>query len=758
MKKCIAIVASLALFLSLSPITSTATAGSDGVPDNESVSTDISVDEDACFSGEAIVTLTLKKNEDSPLIHKGYLENDPRIRVKNVMNFGNAEELGATRAKKEILAEKTMYVSYMSSSSYDTEALLGLLKKYANVNQVSPNYRLQKEELPNDPLISEQWALGGDHYYSPKTPSQTNEPDDKKTEDVSPVTASIDYQKETDSVSDKNTPVIAIIDDGIDFTHEDLKNLKWKNTYSSLKGDYGYDFCNNDADPSPTNEEDDHGTMIAGIIAAETDNGVGIAGVSKNVKLMSVKLFDTDNEDSSGTSATEMACFEYVYKAAKLGVNIVAMNCSYGTEPSNTPVTDITDSTPTVNAILTKLGALGVLCVASSCNMGVEIPENTYGSPYERDKTYLLTVGSCDKNGERSVFSNYGKTHVDLMAPGENILTTVRSPVFLPNSYSKEKRDKLCRFVDSFDSSAVPFLSNADINQQEDSAVEIYHSYYDSHGDSSSGSAKIAIKRKRNAHSDAYSIYYDVTSYNLNIHDEVYWSFMLKVGEDSWEVENGTISNCQFAGLYSVKGRMYLRINLKRMIMGDFTQMIGKSFYLDDFALSVDNPDPNELGYYSLCNGTSFSVPHVCGAIARLAALYPKDNALTRKQKLLATVKKTDSLTESCSTGGMLNLAGFADVADIHVDSIKYPVTKIKLNKTKATLKVGKKLKLKASVAPDYATNPAVKWKVSKKAYASVTAKGVVKAKKKGRGHTVTITATAKDGSKKKASCKVKIK
>ena len=83
------------------------------------------------------------------------------------------------------------------------------------------------------------------------------------------------------------------------------------------------------------------------------------------------------------------------------------------------------------------------------------------------------------------------------------------------------------------------------------------------------------------------------------------------------------------------------------------------------------------------------------------------------------------------------------------------PVTKVKLNKTKSTMTVGKKQTLKATVTPKKASSKAVVWKSSNKKVATVTSKGVVKAKKAG---TVKITATAKDGSGKKATCKVTVK
>ena len=83
------------------------------------------------------------------------------------------------------------------------------------------------------------------------------------------------------------------------------------------------------------------------------------------------------------------------------------------------------------------------------------------------------------------------------------------------------------------------------------------------------------------------------------------------------------------------------------------------------------------------------------------------------------------------------------------------PVTKVKLNKTKANLNVGKSLTLKTTLSPKKPSNKGIIWKSSNTKVATVTSKGVVKAKKDG---TVKITATAKDGSGKKATCKVTVK
>ncbi len=741
MKKCLAALLSLALMLTLANESVTAKTSVNDTVDNMSATADVVIDEENCVSGEALATLTLGRGEDSPLIHEGFMKNDPKIHVKNVMSFGSAADLATTKNQRAALSEKALYVSYVSSNVYDTASLIETIQAYSHVTGVSANHRIKKMAATNDPLLADQWSLGGENFGADKTS-----------------TASIGWEPENASAASKNTPVIAVIDDGIDFSVEELKDKKWINTVPSLKGTYGYDFCNDDTDPSPTNDEDDHATAIAGVIAAETDNGIGIAGISQNVKLMSLKVFDTDNEANSGTEAVELAAYEYVYKAVSAGVNVVAANMSFGYEPSPRPMEQLDESLPLMNTIRTKLGILGVITVHSSGNDGAEITNNTYGTPFEYTSDYSLLVGSVNPDGVPSSFSNYGKDKIDLMAPGEQILTTTRAPVFLPDTYDNEKRTRLCQVYDSFDANKTKLMTYADLFETSQKTLEISHSDKDVRGSSKSGSEKITLNPSRRASHSAYNLYYDVTGSDLNIKNNIYYSLELCDADNAWDHLSSSLQKSESAGLFSINNRTYLKLDLRIALGDDFPASMGRSIFIDNLALSVANPDTSAFGKYDFVNGTSFSAPQVAAAIARLAVLFPEDNALTRKKKLLACVKPIDHLKSYCISGGTLDMTGFADTTGIHENDIRYPVTKIKLNKTKATLKVGKKLKLKATVAPTYATNPNVKWTVSKKAYASVTAKGVVKAKKKGRGHKVTVTATAKDGSKKKATCKITIK
>lgn len=212
-------------------------------------------------------------------------------------------------------------------------------------------------------------------------------------------------------------------------------------------------------------------------------------------------------------------------------------------------------------------------------------------------------------------------------------------------------------------------------------------------------------------------------------------------------------------------------------LSGDFRST--SKIYIDNAGISIASNDSGQFGKYDMLRGTSMAAPCVSGTVALLSAMYQEDTALLRKARLLKCVRKSSDLANRCTTGGILDLSklesdsiastkvtDLTNIADSKLlptatptpSLTKIKVSKVTLNKKKATLRYGKKLKLKASLLPSNASNKKIKWSVSKKKYASVTQKGVVKAKKKGIGHSVKVYAKATDGSGKKAVCTIKIK
>ena len=603
----------------------------------------------------------------------------------------------------------------------------------------------------NDPYMGSQWQIAGDEFLKPGTSFDRD--------------SSIGYFEETD---DENAPVVAVLDDGVDYTHEDLKDKMWVNTYKELEGTCGYDFVDNDDDPMPS-ENDNHGTSVAGIIAAETSNGIGITGVSKNAKIMALRVM----ESAGGTFADQLKALDYVLKAKKLGVNVVAVNCSFGMQPSDEKDKGLDKNIKAIDERIIKLGKEGVLTVFAAGNESMNIDKYPYGMPFENDDTYTILTGAVDYKGEVSCLSNVGKDHVDLMAPGASVLTTTHhsnsidglNQTFNPSIYPKEMINSLCRVYDDFSNGINRVKIIDDIVENGNNAMVLSKGEEDIHGDKNNGCLKIHInpaeERTNALPRFNYKLFFDVSNLSFNSDEDVYISFALSDSgytRSSWYVVNRTLDDDSDAQLVRAKdGKVYISVSLIPFV-NSISDHYGKDIYLDSLAISKDIKDPSVFGKYDNVSGTSFAAPMVTGAIARLASLYPDDNALTRKAKLLAGVKKHDKLTDACRTGGTLDVSTFADLKDITVPDKQYKIKSITLNKTKATLEYGSTLTLKATVNPSYADDTSCTWSVNNASYASVSSAGKVKAKKKGIGHTVKITCKANDGSGKKSTCKVSIK
>lgn len=718
---------------------STDTAESDG--DNSSVIGEKVTDEDGheYIEGEVLVTIASPKK--TVLARKGSEISDEDITVEQSWDFGTAEDLGTTQAQRSYLAEKELYVSEVSSDNYTTEELIEKLKDNAYVVSAEPNYVQKLASVTSDTYSDSQWYLTG--------------LTDKNSK-------GINY---TRSESKGDTPVVAVVDTGVNYNHEDLKEHMWVNTYSSLEGVCGYDFGGNDADPMDT---DGHGTHCAGVIGAVTDNNTGIAGVADDVKIMALRVLDRDdNVSNSGI----IGAFNYIYQAQKLGVNVRAVNCSWGGGSTGSEL----------ETIMNKIGSAGALFIFASGNDGINtdsVSAEKLGTPYNIDCDYIVNVGASTTSDQAASFSDYGKKTVDLFAPGDAIFSCVLSETFQPSAYSEEKRQKLTSLYSSCTAEDLTLYTPDElgISTRGISYSGVTHSSYGSYSDTTTGS--YLLKFSSSGRADA-SVYLDVDALGLSSSDTYYVACdtaVLYTGGEKEEPEWEHFQRKNSATDYvTINGKQYMRLMTLTNVSA---QTVG--LYFDNIAISSANPDTSEFGCYDYMSGTSMAAPMVSGGVAALAAMFPGETAIQMKERLCSFVRTESSVSSKCVTGGIMDMSLFASSkysttsssdsnsssngsSNSNADSNssvtgKVSVTKVTLNKTSATLRYSKKLKLKATVTPSDAFNKKVKWSVSHSKYAKVTQKGVVTAKKKGIGHKVKITAAAKDGSGKKAVCTVKIK
>ncbi len=662
------------------------------------VSSLLGLENETYVEGEAIITCSSPSD----------LVSNSNFTVEETWNFGKEDN-------------NSFYVAKVSSDKYSTEELLQELKENEAVFSAEPNYTYEKLSA-NDTYYNSQWYLDGQSFSS--------------------VNKGIQYSSAPKLTSSK-TPIVAIVDTGVDYTHEDLAANMWRNPYPSLSGTYGYDFGSGDSDPMDV-DEDGHGTHCAGVISASTNNSRGITGINSQAKIMALKVFP---DLGQANTSIIVDAFNYIYRAKKLGANIVAVNCSWGNGASSS----------TLRTLINKMGESGLLFVFAAGNSGVNHDSSSAQNicPYDMDNTYTVAVGASTPSDNKASFSDYGASTVDLFAPGSQILSTLNQTVFFPSIYNATQRSNLCSYYTSCDDGNVPIYTPAQLGGKSSGVYleKVTAAPYDFTSNRNSGS--LCLKVNAFQSSSTISLYLDVTDLNLDTSQLYYTAYDLGIQEGTeitWEHFTNQRSSSSFV---TVGGRTYLRLV---GLTGNFLSIY--SLYFDNISVSKANPNTADFGKYGLQSGTSMAAPSVSAAISLLAQAYPNDTATLRKKRLLACVRTATGITGFCRTNGILDLSKITSttVKNMTEPPKKVSVTKVKLNKKKATLRYGKKLKLKAIITPTNATNKKVKWYVSHSKYAKVSQKGVVKAKKKGIGKTVKIYAKAKDGSGKKAYCKIKIK
>lgn len=255
-----------------------------------------------------------------------------------------------------------------------TEQLVNELRLLEEIKLVEPNYFYTKQR--HEPFGMRQGELPNDEFFEPY---QWN---------LSQIFADIGWEI-TSGIEDVT---IAILDSGVDPEHEDLKD----------RISYGFNAFKNDDE---FHDENGHGTHVAGIIAATTNNFTGIAGVSWFNPILPVKVL---NEDAEGT-ALEVA-------------NGIRWATDHGAKVINMSLGDSFNSKIIHDAIRYAYKN-DVTLIAAAGNDNVETA--MYPAAYEE----VIAVSAVDERRHKAIFSNYGE-HIDVTAPGEHIPST-----YLNNSY-----------------------------------------------------------------------------------------------------------------------------------------------------------------------------------------------------------------------------------------------------------------------------------------------------------------------------------
>lgn len=298
-------------------------------------------------------------------------------------------------------ASGAVHVSFGNTKSInETRSLAARITASPGVEYVEANTVIRLENTPDDPQLGSLWGM-------------------------EKISAEAAWEISTGN----RDVVVAVIDSGVDYNHPDLKDNYWFNpgetgvdeqgrnkSNNGIDDDgngyvddfRGWNFVNNTNNPM---DDNDHGTHCAGTIGATGNNGSGVVGVNWNVGIVGLKFISASG---SGSTAAAISAIEY---ATKLGVAMTSNSWGGG------------GSSNAMLAAIREANEAGVLFIAAAGNSTSNNDSRPhYPSNYKVDN--VIAVAATQQNDALASFSSYGRTTVDLAAPGVGILSTTRNNKF----------------------------------------------------------------------------------------------------------------------------------------------------------------------------------------------------------------------------------------------------------------------------------------------------------------------------------------
>lgn len=605
--------------------------------------------------GEAIIYYETTEEKALSGKDKSIFSSENDINIKKSWDFTKFEKNKSTKGVLGNNNIKHNMVSLVTSKKYSTKQLISKLKSNKKIKYAAPNRIVHKYDINglNDKYKDYQWSL--------KNSGQNGGAVNK---DIGIESLNSSWP----STANTDEKVVAIIDTGIDYTNEDLKDVLWNNN-TGLKGKYGYDFANGDVDPL---DDDGHGSHCAGIIAAQSNNNKGISGIS-NVKIMSLKFLDADGD---GEISDAISAYYYIYEAmSKYGVNVVAINNSWGSEVESKDELNI------FAQIMNMVGSKGSLSVCASGNDGINMDKSIY-VPASANSKYNIVVGSSNEKGELSSFSNYGESSVDIAAPGNDILSTVSYANYNPSLYLDD--NNINNMVNTFESA--PKFKIFDNNGDEVSSLgTVSEERY--LGANKGKSLKLTIKDANslepytivfpyNAKASSSTLGYEYNSAMIASNTDkqgivvtknvklsgtsaddfkytpsIFISDLMNIDETSLTVIEPEMddywTSISSKNTNSKDGELRgIAIQLIPVESGDYV------FYIDNVGVSnpcKDDDMSNNFGKYDYYSGTSMAAPQICGSIALLREQTYIKEPLTRKKNVISM---TSNLVDRLNTDG----------------------------------------------------------------------------------------------------------
>ncbi|NNE98626.1 MAG: S8 family serine peptidase [Pyrinomonadaceae bacterium] len=333
-------------------------------------------------------------------IKKLISRNNDRIEdeIETVNNLYSIDDLD-NQSAKSVAAQYKEMTGLVVYSEPNYRIRLGDPTQTNSPKNLDYRPKDKTKTTPNDPMFQEQWALANNGQNG-----------GKEKADIGALKAWLKTQGSEDVV-------VAVLDSGVDYAHQDLVTNMWfrpdnipaytDDELGTIDDKNGYNADANSGDPMDTNG---HGTHCSGIIGAEGNNNKGISGVNWKVEIMPLKFM---GRGGFGTTKDAIEAINYAVDRKKAGVNVRVINASWGSTQYSKALEDA----------IRAAGEAGILFVAAAGNNGTD-NDNRPHYPSNYKLPNVISVAAMDRGDGLASFSNFGVKTVHIAAPGKDILST----------------------------------------------------------------------------------------------------------------------------------------------------------------------------------------------------------------------------------------------------------------------------------------------------------------------------------------------